>query len=507
MILTATQSESYTRYCNFFNHLNFLKRLGIFFRSKKLSQISKFLKERHNLLPNEVMTASVATFILFVVPLVVILFRMNTVLGIIIPLLLSYLAAYKVFNYPIAEYKRIQHTLLQYSDLAFQDLLLILNTTDSIFDAIAFISKARYPVLSEKFEDIVFQIIRYGKSPESLLQEFVDELPEGNLKERLINLIATKFHPNKLLDQLEMLAGEKKFEYKTATDQLESKLLILLVFCLFIPMLVALFVSFLGHMANYAGFIMIPIYILLTYNLKSRLLKGHFELFGESSILEEGELDSSVSNLIEFLNLLTYFGNQLKRGLPQEIALLEAFRSYQGPLKNQIEKCLENIFYWSNSFKTGWNGLKTTLDDSQINFLIDLINRMLDKSSVEAGNRVISILQQLKTNRELIREREAVVKAQHFKIKFISFVMAAILGLMAGITPLLIHMGTLLSNPGDPIDFNSWDTLPLSLSLLIMVCYAAYFLPKIVKIRHSWRLSLWTGLTFVIFWYLSSTFI
>jgi len=506
-MVNRNQNDFYLKYCTFFSQFTILRKLGNLIHSKRLFQISNYLKEEYKLLPNEIVATSIATFILFLVPLIILFYRTNPILGIAIPFVLSYFAAYKVFSYPITKYDRIQHMLLQYSDLAFQDLLLILNTTDSIFDAIEFLSKAGYPVLSEKFKEIIFHINRYGASPETLLRQFVETLPNSNLKERLVNLIATKFYSHKILEQLEFLAGDKKFEYATATSQLESKLIILLGLYIFIPILTALFVSFSGGMANYLSFLMVPLFILLTSKSKTHLLKTDFELFGESSLLKKEELGTNTSDLIEFLDILTYFGNQLKQGNPQEIALLEAYRSYKGPLKLPIQDCLKKIYLQNKSFKMSWYELKKSLKDSQIHFLISLIDRMLDKSSIETGNRILSILQQLKANRELIRERESIIKAQQFKVKFLSFVLAAILGLLAGIAPLLVKMGNLVSNPGGSVVFNFWDTFPLSLSLLFMILYTSYFITKIVKTRHPWQFSIWAGLIFIILWYLSSLLI
>jgi len=505
LILKA--KKFYLKYCTFFSRFAIFKKIGNLIHSNKLSQISIYLKEEYKLLPNEILASSIATFILFLIPLIFIFYRINPILGIAIPLIFSYFAAHKIFSYPINNYNRIQHILLQYCDLAFQDLLLILNTTDSIFDAIEFLSKAQYPILSEKFRDIIFHINRFGTSPELLLRQFMEKLPNSNLKERLVNLIATKFYSHKTLEQLEFLVGDKKYEYATATSQLESKLVILLGICIFIPILNALFISFLGVMANYLSFLMIPLFILLTYKSKDSLLKTDFELFGETSILKNEELGSNTSNLIEFLDILTYFGNQLKQGKPQEIALLEAYRSYQGPLKPSIQDCLKKIYLQNKSFKISWYELQKILNDSQIHFLIALIARMLDKSSIETGHRILSILQQLKANRELIREREIIIKAQQFKVKFLSFVLAAILGLLAGIAPLLIKIGNLLSNPENPTVFNFWDAFPLSLSLLFMFFYTAYFITKIVKISHPWMFSMWGGIIFILLWYFTSLFL
>ena len=430
--MTLPQSDFYVKYCKFFNQFGWVKKLGESVRSKKLVQISGYLNENFDLLPNEVMTASVVTFLLILIPLMVLFFQINFLLGILIPIMTGYITANKILKYPITKYDQIHHTLLQYSDLAFQDLTLILNTTNSIFDALEFITEAQYPVLSEKFREMIFRINFFGESPESLLSEFITKLPTGNLKERLITVMATKFHPDKMLEQLESLAGEKKLEYEGVTRQLESKLVIVVGICMFFPFIITLVLTMLGSAANYLCIIFIPAFIVIIQKLKTGFLKSHFELFGETGVFEKDEFDYDNSELVDFLQLLTFFGNELKRGVPQEVALLKASRSYQGSLKNSIGQSVREIFWGSKSFRQGWVELKTLFTSTQIHFLMDLIDRMLYKSSIETGNRILSALQQLKINREMIQERESVIKAQQFKVKFLVFISAAILGMVAG---------------------------------------------------------------------------
>lgn len=502
-----TPNNTYVKYCKFFNQFGFFRWIGNLIRSKQLSLISHYLNKTYNLLPNEVITTSIATFTLIYFPLIIIFLQFDFFLGLIIPLLISYFIAYRIFSYPIVNYHKIQHILLQFSDLAFQDFLLILNTTNSIFDAIEYIIAAEYPILSKSFENMLFQINIHGKSPERVISEFIYELPEGNLKDRLLTLMATKFSPNKVVKQLEFLAGEKKFEYQKVTHQLESKLIIIIGISLFFPIVTAVFISFSGNFAIYLSFVMIPLYIFLSQKLKTQLLNPNFELFGEISLSKQEKHENSHSNLIEFLHFLNYFGNYLKRGTPPEIALLESYQQYDGSLKSIIKNCIIEIFYKNNSFEDGWNKLKTLLKHAQIQFLINLIARMLKKSSVETGNRIISIIQQLKTNQELIQERESILKAQQFKIKFLSFIIAGILGVIAGLTPILLQISKVLTAPTNTIEINFIDAVPLSLSLLIMTVYSAYFLNKLVKVPKPWRFSLWGCITFSSFWYLTGSLI
>ena len=202
-----------------------------------------------------------------------------------------------------------------------------------------------------------------------------------------------------------------------------------------------------------------------------------------------------------------YFGNKLKLGSPQEIALLKAFMAYNGEFKELFEKSVNLIHYQNYSFRRGWNELKNSFSNPQINFLINLISRMLEKSSAETGNRINSIVQQIKTNRELIKDRESIIKAQQFKIKFLTFIMAAILGLIAGIIPLLFQISNIFENLGLQNGVLFWESFPLVLSLLIMTLYSSYFLNKLVKTNNPKQFSLWAGLFFGFFWYLTAFFV
>jgi hypothetical protein len=509
MNLTIKTSElknrNYTRYCKYLNHFGFLRRLGTLFKSPRLLEISHFLKEEYDLLPSEVLAASAASFFLLFVPLLLVISQLNTLLAIILPILFAFLGAHRIKSYPINEFNKVQHTLLQYSDLAFQDFLLILNTTHSIFDAMRFIATAGYPIISEKFEAMLYRIYHSGVAPERLLNEFIETLPQGNLRERLVSMIASKFEPNKIQHQLESLAGEKKVEYNTVTRNLESKLILVVGVCLFLPILTALFISFLGYSANFIAVAMVPIFILITTKMRTTVLKSNFELFGETPLINKEGVSAINSDMVEFLNFLIYFANELKLGLPQEVALSKAARSYSGKLSPIIENCRNAVCHWGNGFRASWLSLRTNLRNPQISFLIEIIERMVKKSSLVTGSRLLSIIQQLNENRELIRERESILIAQQFKIKLLVFVMAGILGLISGLTPWLVQLFSFLTSQPTAIEFNPSAALLIWTSLFIMATYAGYFLTKLVRINKPLQYSFWTGLTFFVTCYLTTS--
>lgn len=436
------------------------------------------------------------------VPLAIIFSQIFILLGIIIPIVGGYFAANFVFKIPLNQYEQANRLILGYTDLVFQDLILILNTTNSIFDAIEFLAKAHYPIISQKFKKMTFQINFFGNTPENLLSEFITNLPNGNLKERMITIIATKFQPEKLLQQLESLSGEKKYEYEAITRQLESKLVIIIGISLLFPLVLTVFLSMTGLAANFISLLMVPLFIGALHQLKTRLLEKNFALFGEKKFLEKDELGIDSPELLEFMTLLTYLGNELKRGTPQEIALLRSAQACTGVLKHTFLILIQGIFWEGKSFSQGWSDLKMAFQDSQVHFLMDLVDRMLNKSSLETGNRILSTLQHLKTNRELIRERESIIKAQQFKAKFMIFISSAVLGLLAGLSPFLMKIGFLLADPETTLNFQFIDALPLIISICVMATYSAYYLAKIVKIGKPIRYGVWSLLTFSILCYI-----
>ena len=152
--MNSTNDTYYVRYCKFITRFRVFKKLGNLINSQKLINISNYLNNVYFLLPNEVISTSIASFILIFIPLVIIFSQINLLFGILIPIIISYALAYSIFNHPINNYNNLQQILLQYSDLAFQDLILILNTTNSIFDGINFVSQANYPILSKRFKEM-----------------------------------------------------------------------------------------------------------------------------------------------------------------------------------------------------------------------------------------------------------------------------------------------------------------------------------------------------------------
>lgn len=504
-----SSTPKYSKICKNFYRINFLKFLSLRIENERLNLATQHFFDKYLLSPQEISCTAIFIFFLFIFISIMLTFFFISLIFLIFGFSIGYIFYNLILNKLILEYEKEKLLILQYIEIAFQEFLIILSTTKSIFDSIFYISQGRYPYISKKFREMI-QSINEGADPESSLYNFAINQPSEPLRERILNIIATNYSQNTIIEEFEKNLVEKENEYETYTKQLDSSLILIIGISSFIPILFTITVLLNGWENNVWIIIFIFLFLILINYLKNFLLKSKFLIFGsfenEKSNTSKKKLDKMKLEFEELVTFLSFFGNFLKRNFSIEMALIEAVYKYKGILKPKFLEILNNILLNNISFESAWDKFSQSFLNDPSNKVLSLIKRMLLKDSIEAGFQIISLLTQLKKNQNLIQKREIIYKTQQFKIKLISLISGFILGLLISLAPLfsLAFSFSNLSLKFQNLLFkfiNYYNFMPLILTIISNLIISSYNLAKIVQINNPFKNILITLMTFGVTWY------
>ncbi|MHA1402150.1 MAG: hypothetical protein ACTSSI_00100 [Candidatus Helarchaeota archaeon] len=464
--------------------------------------------------PNEIIGASIIFSIFIFSTTFFFLILFNIFISFVISTMFALFSYIYLKNRLIFYYDKIRIQIIFGTELAFQDLLLMLKTNHSILDGIELIANGAYPVISSKFQEIL-KGVNNGEDPEILLWNFAETQPSNTLKERIQNLLSNNFKRDLITDFLELNYVEKQAEYKRYTKELESKLIFLIGLCIFLPFIITLFLSFYGLAANAITIILIPIIIMIFIFIRSKLFKTSLQIFGEIDVFSPNlqrkkwlKMNREFLDLTEFL---LYFANSLKRYNSEEKAYTDALKNSSSNILSIIDTTQDVLLKNGHSFEDFWHLFSVQLQNPHSKKLVSLVQRMLRKSSRETGIRLISILTQLKINQQLTEERLILLKAQHFKVRFLCIVLSGVLGMLTSISPLLYYSFQIFQSPNlSSISLNLFHIItiwPLYVFLLSMTLFTALFLADVVNLDKKFFNSFISFLIYILTVFIFSIFL
>ncbi|WEU40945.1 MAG: hypothetical protein OdinLCB4_003295 [Candidatus Odinarchaeum yellowstonii] len=269
----------YTALSSRFYKIPLFKKLGSYIISNKLISACAYYQEKYNIKPEEVAAGCIG--LIFTITLMGGITFLTTGFLIIPPITsISAMISAALFYYKIiGEYENEARKISKYVDHITQDFIFALKSSASIFNAIKYVAKADYPVISNKFKEIIYKI-NLGENPSQLLEEFMEKQPSKTLRCNLLSLIK-----NQELDHAyENLLGVEaqrhlREEYENFTMQLENKIMITAASSVFLPLIIGLGLIFWGFGESPLFLILIPLYLVLIVLLKKKLLKPRDEVF------------------------------------------------------------------------------------------------------------------------------------------------------------------------------------------------------------------------------------
>ncbi|UCE11165.1 MAG: type II secretion system F family protein [Candidatus Thorarchaeota archaeon] len=382
-------------------------------------------------------------------------------------LILAALVYYAVSNYPISLMNRNKLLLSEEADLIYEQFVLVFQAGGTIFDAIEMVAQSDHPLLSNAFQEILARI-GDGVPPETCLIEFANNQPSEDLRRYFIAIVSSL---ERKTDVLEALSGES-FEADMVLRQknleLESRLLVVAALSTYLPIMLTLAVSLGGLAASAYVLFLAPVFVILNLLMASRFSRSfsaYFDRPRDSSVLISSQREI-IAEYDEFLNFLLLLGERLSTGDTLEVAIDEIRGSLNPEMERLITPALESVYHRHESVSEAFEIAANLALGQRVANMLRMVVSMCEISAVEAGERISRIASRLVKRSSVAKERESIIAAQKVKVYLLCYTSAAVMGLLASLSPFL-HIGAILG-PGPFPGFTGstlLDILPLITTL------------------------------------------
>jgi len=148
-------------------------------------------------------------------------------------------------------------------------------------------------------------------------------------------------------------------------------------------------------------------------------------------------LNKAITAFDQFLDFVTYFCTELASGSSPEYALGRAVQYYGERTPAPFNSAFDSIARGTDSFVSAWRKVVQFYQKSNENRLVQLLGQFLDAGAVIGGTRMLKVVQHVRKNTALTKNRNNLVDAQRSKVLALSVVSSAVLGMIAAIAPIL----------------------------------------------------------------------
>ena len=485
--------------------IKFFRNLGSKFRSEKLLNAIRFFNyyNEENLLisSEDVGAGTILTFLITFIVSNITLIYFNLYFSLLFSFIISLILSRKIYSFILNNYQFQYLNSLQFLDLMYQDFLIIISSTQSIFDAIQFIANSNYPVISRNFKDMIKKI-NSGHSPERLLLKYINTINNDTFKTRLLDIISYNSRINDVNYKNQEFSLELTSKYQEYTKQLDTRITILISINIFLPILTITLFSFYISINNFLIIILLPFHVFLLLILKKTLLKKDFFILGEK--------DLSSNEFNELIQFLSIFANNLQMNNSPEISLLKSMKKYNGSIKNNLNTLSTNLLMKDMHLDEAWRTLIYNMESTQSKVLLNLIKRMLKKSSYETGIRLKNIIKNIYLNKRIIDERSILLKSQQFKVVILLFILSGLMGLMTNIIPIFGQLFQIINN-GNFTEilfpqYNFLNILPVLFTFSSILFITSKVITKVIRLNNSILYSISNLLIYLLISYFTSLF-
>ena len=476
---------------------------------KDLQRAVKFLSPMMDITVRGVKAAANLLSVLVLLLLVFILTFLELSLLIVAPLagMAAVVAYYIVVSYPVSMMNSYKLGLSEEADLVFEQFILVFQSGGTIFDAIEMVAQSDHPYLSKAFMQMIGRI-NEGTPPETCLMEFAKDQPSDDLRRYFTAIVSSL---EKKTDMIDMLSGES-FEADLALRQknleLESRLLIVAALVTYVPIMFTLAVSLAGYATSILIVLVAPVFILMNALLKSRFSRqfsAYFDRPRETSIVAPSQ-NQIISEYDAFLNFLILLGERLRSGDTLEVSLDSIRDDLDVEVQKLVDVALNAIYNEDAGIAEAMARASEQALGQRVSQMLNMIAIMCETSAQAAGNRLSRIATRLVQRSAVAKERDSIIAAQRMKVYLLTITSAAVLGMLASLSPFLF-IGSLLSQgpTWTPGSITTLDILPLLLTLGVTTLSTGYQNTKMVSGSRPVVIGLVCGMLFWISFALSSS--
>lgn len=180
-----------------------------------------------------------------------------------------------------------------------------------------------------------------------------------------------------------------------------------------------------------------------------------------------------------FLDFITYFCTELKSGTSPEYALARSIQYFGKQSPKLLINALKTVVEGTQSFSAAWRSVIQNYSETRYQRVLELLGRFLEKSGQLGGERMLQVLKHIRMNRSLTKNRQNLIRAQRLKVFALSIVSSAVIGMIAGISPVIsLAFSGLLTN--QILELPLGIIVQIFLTLFLTVNISAYHLSYIV---------------------------
>ena len=476
---------------------------------KELQRAVKFLAPMMDISVRGVEAAANLLSVLVLLLLVFLLTFLELSLLIVAPLagMAAVVTYYIVVSYPVSIMNSYKLGLSEEADLVFEQFILVFQSGGTIFDAIEMVAQSDHPYLSKAFTQMIGQI-NEGTPPENCIMEFAKDQPSDDLRRYFTAIVSSL---EKKTDLIDMLSGES-FEADLALRQknleLESRLLIVAALVTYVPIMFTLAVSLAGYATSILIVLVAPVFILMNALLKSRFSRqfsAYFDRPRETSIVAPTQ-NQIISEYDAFLNFLILLGERLRSGDTLEVSLDSIRDDLDIEVQRLVDIALNTIYSEDAGIVEAMARASEQALGQRVSQMLNMIAIMCETSAQAAGDRLSRIATRLVKRSAVAKERDSIIAAQRMKVYLLTITSAAVLGMLASLSPFLF-IGSLLSQgpTWTPGSITTLDILPLLLTLGVTTLSTGYQNTRMVSGSRPIVIGLVCGLLFWISFALSSS--
>ena len=477
--------ELYTKWCKISGKIPGIKQLAKKLRDDEVDQACKYYKIEYGVSPEEVSAGAIMGFIVIMFLLLIILTPFGTIISIPASMLMGYISLYIIYTYLPSKMKETTLVFSEIADVVYELIVLILVTTQSIFDAIETIANAEIPLISEKFQEIIQIINTYETPPEKLLKEFADTQPSMDLRRRLNMILALQHDPEKLSQFHFEGTSEISSALRKINLELESKLLMVAMFLTYIPIFIVLILAMEGYSTSLLSFVALIIYVIIVKFLIKRIGGTLISMRGKSTVWLP--LKDEIKEVKDITDFVVIFASMLRVHGSPENAMVEAAEYAAPKLKDRILKTISPVFDDIMTFKEAMNQLIEETKTLRAKTLLRIAYIMSETNPVESPKFLIRLAKQIAQRNEFVEEKRNIIEAQGMKVELLSKTSAAVIGITVALAPFLSMNGIFYGGIGNivlphiPTFLDMW---PLFTTMSLTSYYSSYASAKMVGEKH-----------------------
>ena len=276
----------------------------------------------------------------------------------------------------------------------------------------------------------------------------------------------------------------------------------------YVPIMFTLAASLAGFATSILVLLIAPVFILMNALLKSRFSRqfsAYFDRPRENTIVAPTQ-NQIISEYDAFLNFLILLGERLRSGDTLEVALASIRDDLDIEVQKLIDTTLNAVYNDGASISEGMALASEKALGQRVSQMLNMIVIMCETSAQAAGDRLSRIAIRLVKRSAVAKERDSIIAAQRMKVYLLTITSAAVLGMLASLSPFLF-IGSLLSQGPiwTPGSITTLDILPLLITLGATTLSTGYQNTRMVGGARPIVIGLVCGLLFWISFALSST--